>query len=1559
MEALYQRFGREENVSQAYLDSMFSSPAPSIGDLTSFERFSSTVSNTVMTLRALGYHGDLMASDNLRRVVAKLPAELTFLWGKEVYEKQPRKPDLETFSEWLKIQVNILRYTAPQKRDSERRKSTSQPRETPMRRTTPSTATVSSQGGARQRLACVLCQKEHKLQDCNDFKAKTHKEKLAVVRSERLCWACLRKGHFMRVCRSARRCGINGCKASHHRLIHEDRDVTVNQEGNRNERETQVQEEEPIVGAALKEATDTLLQLVPVRVHGPKGDRDVVALLDPGSQTSLCCEHVLEELGIEGEQRDLRIQTVEGSGKKQASRRVQLTVSPLGASTKGRKLTVAEVWSVTRLNVAAPSISSRRMHCWKHLQGLELPQYSGAQVELLLGANVIEAVLQREVRVGGPGQPVAVRTDFGWTLTGSITALMPSTMRQVMFVHRQSSEEESLKELVQEWWTTEAFGTKVNCPDSRSQEDLRALRILDQHTRKVGERYETGLLWGEETPSFPNNWKQAYHRLECTERKLERQPALAKKYQDTFDGYVADGHAKKLSHNEAEKPKEKRWFLPHHAVVNPNKPGKVRVVFDAAAAYGGTSLNDKLITGPDLLQSLPGVLLRFREGPIAATADIKQMYHQVRIREEDQPASSFLWRDMERHRKPDVYQMQVVIFGAKSSPATANYVLRRALLDYGAGQNDNLSRSPEQMARCFYMDDCLFSSMTEGAANQLHAEVMEGLKKGGFHLTKWRSNSPTVIQHLPEEEKANVLKSVCLRGSNEAEKALGIVWDEREDTLGFRLRPQRGNITKRGVLSEVSAVFDPLGIAAPFTVRAKVMMQHLWCRHLEWDEPLPEPELSLWVEWLREAEKLSEVTLQRCVTPEGTETARRELHVFCDASESAFGAVAYWRTTTRSGSHRCQFLISKCRVAPLRRLSIVRLELQAAVLGARLVVAVLAELIQQPDGIYCWTDSKVIQQYLANETRRFKTFVANRLAEIHELTRDARWLHVPGKLNPADDCSRGLHVQALSQDGRWLAGPDFLCLDSGNWPQQEEPVPLPSNDEEEQEQEREVFVSTSTKLSADDPNPAKYSSWLKFRRVVGWVQRFVRNMKACLPGQQEKLIGPLSSSEVRAAEVWIVAQEQKASYEEENRCLEKQRPLSSSSTLLPLTPVRDDKGLIRVGGRIGKANIPEEAKHPIILPRESELARLIIMHEHIRHGHAGVEHTLNQVRQSYWIPQGRSAVKKQIRDCAFCRRRRTSPKPPRMTDLPCQRLEGGRPFKHAGIDFFGPLLVKRFRKTEKRYGLLVTCMATRAVHLEVAHALDIDSCIMALRRFFARRSRPDTIFSDRGTNFVGSNRELRRELLEMSELMPERLSAFEIDWRFNPPSASHMGGVWERMVRSVKTCLQAVVGSQLLTDEVLLTVFAEVEHMVNSRPLTYVSSDPADPEALTPNHFLLGQASPHLAPTLTRDGDISSRRRWRQSQAVAEHMWKRWTKEYIPALTRRSKWRQETRNLQVGDLVLMAEPNLTRGSWPLAQIVRVFPGEDGRVRSAEIKTSGGNVYTRPAVKLCFLEEDCN
>ena len=673
--------------------------------------------------------------------------------------------------------------------------------------------------------------------------------------------------------------------------------------------------------------------------------------------------------------------------------------------------------------------------------------------------------------------------------------------------------------------------------------------------------------------------------------------------------------------------------------------------------------------------------------------------------------------------------------------------------------------------------------------------------------------------------------------------------------------------------------------------------------------------------------------------------------MFCDASEAAFGAVIYVRSTTDSNGHQCRFLISKNRVAPLKKLSIVRLELQAALLGARLANAVVSELSRKPDAVWYWSDSSVVLQYLSNESRRFHTFVANRVAEVKELTAGSTWRHVPGKLNPADDCSRGLLASELTLKSRWLSGPAFLCLSQENWPAQETPQPL---SDEAEEVKPSIFVSAVESVRQPEPDPVKYSCWLKYRRVSAWVKRFAHKASSRSP----RRTGPLSSEELRDAKIWILKQTQKNDYPEETRVLLAERAVPTRSSLLPLSPYCDADGLMRVGGRLGNAPVPEDARHPAILPRRGEVTRLVIMHEHVKCGHAGVEQTLNELRQKYWVVRGRTAVKQLLQKCPTCRRLRAQPSPPRMASLPAERFDTARPFSSTGIDMFGPLYVRRFRRTEKRYGLLATCMATRAIHLEVVHSLDTDSCIMALRRFFARRGRPSIIVSDNGTNFVGSCRELRAELRAMEKDIAEKLSAFEVDWRFNPPAASHMGGVWERMVRSVKNTLKVVVGRQTLTDEVLVTVFAEVEHMVNSRPLTHVSSEPTDPEALTPNHFLLGGASRHLAPGLVRDRDLCSRRKWKHVQAVAEHVWNRWTKEYIPTLIQRSKWRQEQRNLQVGDLVLMAESHLSRGSWPLARVSRVFPAADGRVRSAELRTASGRLYTRPATKICFLEEEC-
>ena len=417
-------------------------------------------------------------------------------------------------------------------------------------------------------------------------------------------------------------------------------------------------------------------------------------------------------------------------------------------------------------------------------------------------------------------------------------------------------------------------------------------------------------------------------------------------------------------------------------------------------------------------------------------------------------------------------------------------------------------------------------------------------------------------------------------------------------------------------------------------------------------------------------------------------------------------------------------------------------------------------------------------------------------------------------------------------------------------------------------------------------------------------------------------------------------------------------PIASASRLLPLSPQLDHDGMLRVGGRLGRAPLPDETRHPRILPRASRVTSLLITATHEGLMHAGADHVLNELRQKYWIPRARETVKKTLHGCVVCRRRRAKPCQPRMADLPEARFDTSRCFSSVGIDFFGPLVTKtgRHGSQQKRYCLLITCLTTRAVHLEVAQSLCTDSFLMALRRFIARRRKPEVVYSDNGTNLRAGERELRLLIQEWNQqAISDQLAQADIIWRFNPPAAPRMGGVWERMVGTVKRALRTVLGRLMVTDEVLQTVLAEAEAIVNSRPLTYVSAQGDGLEALTPNHLLLGHPTVYMPPGIFSDNDVSSRRLWRQTQALANQFWRRWWREYVPGLACRQKWTRETRNLERGDLVLLVEEDVPCERWPLGRVMEVIPGQDGCVRSARVRVRGGEVH-RPARRICVLEE---
>ncbi|XP_068742123.1 uncharacterized protein [Montipora capricornis] len=424
--------------------------------------------------------------------------------------------------------------------------------------------------------------------------------------------------------------------------------------------------------------------------------------------------------------------------------------------------------------------------------------------------------------------------------------------------------------------------------------------------------------------------------------------------------------------------------------------------------------------------------------------------------------------------------------------------------------------------------------------------------------------------------------------------------------------------------------------------------------------------------------------------------------------------------------------------------------------------------------------------------------------------------------------------------------------------------------------------------------------------------------------QRGNKLVPLSVEEMDLAEKEILKKVQRESSPEEvlNPSL-----IKKSSTIVKLDAKMID-GLLCVRGQLRHAPIKSDAKYPIILPKRHHVTQPLIPEYHEKCGHSGLD----------------------------CRRRQAPVGTQKMADLPKDRVTPNLPpFTNVGVDCFGPITIRRGSSTVKRYAVLFTCLSCRAIHIEVAHSLDTDSFVNAMRRFISKRGRPKEIRSDNGSNFVGGEKELREAINHWNHQQIYKFLLHEsTKWTFNPPAGSHHGGVWGRFIRTVRKVLAALLKEQTLDDEGLLTLMCKVEAIVNGRPMRKISDDPQDCEALTPNHLLLLRSGPVLPPAaLVKEDQYSNR--WRQAQYLADVLWHRWVCEYLPSLQQRQKWSAPMRNFAVGEIGLVVHEKSPRGSWPLGHAQEVYPNKsDGHVRRVKVKTMKSTLE-RPVDKITLLE----
>ena len=728
----------------------------------------------------------------------------------------------------------------------------------------------------------------------------------------------------------------------------------------------------------------------------------------------------------------------------------------------------------------------------------------------------------------------------------------------------------------------------------------------------------------------------------------------------------------------------------------------------------------------------------------------------------------------------------------------------------------------------------------------------------------------------------------------------------------------------------VAAVYDPFGLLAPFVLKGKQVLQDLCKENVGWDDPLPEEVHARWQRWCEDLSNLKDIAVTRCVKPTGFTPTKFELHHFSDASTTGYGQCSYLRCVDDQGHVHCCLLMAKSRVAPTKITTIPRLELQAAVISAKLGVLLERELDIEVEH-YFHTDSKVVLGYIANEAKRFHVFVANRVQTIGELTDKDRWRYVSTDENPADHASRGLDASDLL-NSNWFTGPDFL------W---QEKIESPGVDLELSEEDPEVKNVNSVKSSVDHPlleRAYRFSDWNRLLSALSCLLRRVSKNK-------EK------DEESRVQKTLIRALQAHAFGDK-----------TDIPELKKLDPFRDEDGTLRVGGRLKNSSEPYGVKHPVILPRDHHITRLIVKHYHEKVHHQGRGITMNAIRANgYWIVGANRCVSSVIHQCVTCRKLRGKPQVQKMADLPTERVEESPPFTYCGMDCFGPFYVKEGRKTLKKYGLLFTCMASRAVHVEMLDDMTTDAFINGLRCLIAIRGPVKVLYSDQGTNFVGAQHEFEKAYKEMEQPLQEFFKKNGCTFKFNVPSASHMGGVWERQIRSIRSVLSAMMlqHSERLDTATLRTFFYEAMAIVNSRPLTVDGlQDPTGPVPITPNH-LLTMKSEVVAPppgTFAKE-DVYGRKRWRKVQHLANEFWTRWKKEYLSNIQKRQKWTAPKRNVEVGDIVMLKEEDLTR-SWRLAKVEGTTVGKDGLVRSVRLKTGDG-LLDRPIHKLVVLVENEN
>ncbi|XP_021964265.1 uncharacterized protein LOC110859612 [Folsomia candida] len=1464
IQALQDRFGKEKILKRVYVRELLKMIIEKSKQKVSITQMFDKLEAHLKALESLGITQDQMDILLFPMVESCLPDDVLLAWqrsasfGKDGKNETPPRTEFDYMMEFVRGEVeNETQRQLAQAGFGVGEEKVNEKQKNGNKSSIPTAASLSNQV---EKIGWIFCSKSnHPSQECFRAQKMTMEERRDKVRDSRSCYVCLKKGHGAKFCKSSLKC--SHCQKKHYKLMCPELEKKSESHGDSSEfvqgmRGLTVQ---PSVTSYNQEGKVNLvlMKTLHVMIKGPGGrNREVRLLFDEGSQRSYVKSSIAIEMKCPVVENVMMQNALFGGYLTDVKSRKKYEVVLGGIGSKAMKkvnLVGEEV-----ICLSCPIIPQGP---WiKDLARRKIyltDTYSDSpEVEILVGSDLWGSFMTGKM-VKLEGGLIAMESIFGWTLSGELPSPSPQNLA-MLTISMLSQEEKTLPEL----WKLETIGIRDSAEKISEEEHEANVKENMQNaiTKDDSGRYVVELPWSGGREGLPDNKAVAVRLNRATEKLIKEDKYQA--YDKIFEEWENEGIIEQVQEDDSKDS----HYLPHRPVFKlESLTTPVRPVFDASCRVGKyPSLNQCLEKGPNMLELIPSILLRFREKKVAAISDIRKAFQMVGVKEEDRNYQKFLWWDTEKSIK--VFRHCRVVFGMNCSP-----FLLAAVINHHLNQVDEEDRpTAEILKKSLYVDNYVGSMNSASEYQEIKERATNIMARAQMELRQWESN-------VDDTEG---------QGNGPESSVLGMKWDKEQDTLRCDISPlnlEKLVVTKRTVLSIVSQVFDPIGAMCPALLPPKIKLQQSWADGLSWDAEWDKKEVDKFLSWSKELESLQEIRIPRCAFPYG-QGQEIQLHTFCDASKNAYAAVVFARV--KSGEKVSVHLLqAKSRLAPLskkkeKNVTINRLELMSCLIGSRLLTSTTQSLSMENVPCFMWSDSTNALARIRRD-ENWGTFVGNRVREISRLPHNVKWRHVPGLLNPADLPSRGCSpVQVL--ESRWWEGPAWLLDSESSWPNMEGGV-----DEEAVSQEKKKVTTTAMSLEEISP---PFNSYRKNVSVAAWIRRFVGN---CSKRREDRCYSKyLTMSEMRARESDLLLQVQK-------------RHFSGMPKIQGMKLRREEDKLLHVQTRLTYKEDTPLLRSPILLPKDDPIVHQLIQYIHKTNCHGGSQFVLGKLRERYWIPGGRKTVGKVIRKCVTCKRYSGRSQVCDPAPLPQARVEEAQgTFQTTGVDLAGPIILKGGKKV---WIVVYTCAVYRGVYLDIVDSLSSDDFLDSLEKFTWNVGRPSQIYSDNGTNLVGAQNLLKSLNWKKIE---EKVNVKVIKWTFNPPASPWWGGFWERMVRSIKELLRRMLGTAKLTKKELEKCLAAVSHTINSRPLTTLNEDGGDLIALTPLMFMRDLpvfGLPEREAITSRDLQNSYQKLANLRKSLKE----RFRKEYLANLIQK-KNEQKGPPIEVGDVVLVGSDNRKR-----------------------------------------------